>query len=293
MIVVTTPTGNIGRHVMKNLLSAGAPVRAIVRDASKLAPDVRDRVEVIEGSHGDAAIVDRAFAAADAVFWVAPPDQSKTLDEVYIDFTRAAADAIRTHGVARVVCVTALGRGTPWQDKAGLVTASIQMDDLLIETGAAFRGLAMPSFMDNALQQTQSIAAQGIMFGPLDPDKKAPTTATRDIGAVAARLLADDSWTGAEDVPVLGPENLSMNDMAAIVSDVLGREVRYQQVPFGAFGERLASFGMSESFVRGFVEMMRAKNEGMDVAGERGATSRTPTTFRQWCEEELEPAMRS
>ena len=290
MIVVTAPTGNIGHHVVQHLLDAGETVRVIVRDAGKLPQEVRDRVEIVEGSHGDAAIVDRAFDGAEAVFWVAPPTPSETLDETYINFTRPTADAIRRYGVARVVVVTALGRGTKWQDKAGLVTASIRMVDLLNETGAAVRGLAMPGFMENALQQVDAIK-QGRMFGPLDPDKKVPHTATRDMGAAAARLLMDQSWTGQEDYPVLGPEDLSFNEIAAIVAEVLGREVRYSQVPFDGFKAQLMQRGMSENFAQGYVDMMRAKNDGMDNAAARSPEHTGPTTFRQWTEEVLMPAM--
>ncbi len=290
MIVITTPTGNIGHHVVQHLLDAGEAVRVVVRDSSKLPKTVRDRVEVIEGSHGDAAVVDRAFEGAEAVFWVAPPNPSETLEAAYIDFTTPAAEAIRRHGVARVVVVTALGRGTQWQDRAGLVTASIRMVDLLNRSGAAVRGLAMPGFMDNALQQAESIG-KGQMFGPLDADKKVPHTATRDMGAAAARLLADRAWTGQADVPLLGPEDLSFNEIASIISEVLGREVRYQHVPFDGFRARLLGQGMNEAFAQGYVEMMRAKNEGMDNATPRNAVDTGPTTFRQWAEDELKPAV--
>ena len=291
MIVITAPTGQIGRHVVRDLLAVNAKLRLIVRNAAKLPDAVRDHVELIEGSHGDSAVVDRAFEGADAVFWLPPPDPQRTLDEVYLDFTRPAAEAFRRHAIKRVVGITALGRGTEWQDKAGIVTASIRMDDMIMATGVAFRGLAMPSFMDNVLRQAATIKDKGMMFGPLDPDKTAPTTATRDMGAVAARLLGDTTWTGQEEVPVLGPEDLSFNDMAAIVSEVLGREVRYQQVPFDAFKAQLLGRGMTESFAQGYVDMMRAKNEGMDNAAPRTAASTTPTTFRQWCEQELRPAV--
>lgn len=291
MIVVTAPTGNIGHRVVDGLLAAGAPLRLIARDATKLPDAVRSRVEVVEGSHGDAAVVDRAFAGADAVFWLAPPDPRRTLDEVYLDFTRPAAEAFRRQGIKRVVGITALGRGTEWENKAGLVTASIRMDDMIMATGVAFRGLAMPSFMDNVLQQAASIKDQGMMFGPMDADKKAPTAATRDMGVVAAGLLLDGTWTGQEEVPVLGPEDLSFNDMAAVMSDVLGREVRYQQVPFDALKAQMVGRGMSESFAQGFADMMRAKNDGMDNAMRRTPGSSTPTSFRQWCEEELRPAV--
>lgn len=291
MIVVTAPTSRIGRHVVDDLLRVGAAMRLVVRDASKLPDTVRDRVEIVLGSHGDKDVVDRAFEGADAVFWLAPPDGTKTLEAVYIDFTRPAADAIRERGVKRVVSVTALGRGTRWQATAGLVTASTRMDDMLMASGAAFRGLAMPSFMDNLLNQLPQIIETGMLYGPIDPDRKAPTTATRDIGAVAATLLADDGWTGQEDVPVVGPENLSFNEIAAIVSDVLGKEVRYQQISFDALKEQMLGYGMSESFAQGFVDMMRAKNEGMDDVAERAAASRTSTSFRDWCEQTLKPAV--
>ncbi len=290
MIVVTTPTGNIGHHVLQHLLDAGEDVRVVVRDASKLPPAVRDAVDIVEGSHGDAAIVDRGFEGAEALFWVAPPTPGETLEETYLEFTRPATEAIRRHGVARVVVVTALGRGTKWEDEAGLVTASIRMVDLLNDTGAAVRAIAMPGFMENTLQQVDAIR-QGQMFGPIDPGRKLPHTATRDMGAAAARLLTDPSWTGQEDVPVLGPQDLSFDEMAAIVSDVLGREVRYRQVPFDAFKAQLKERGMSENFAQGYVDMMRAKNDGMDNAASRTAENTGSTTFRQWAEEELKPVV--
>ena len=290
MIVVTTPTGNIGRDLVGRLLDAGEAVRVIVRDAGRLPQAVRDRAEVIEGSHGDAAVVDRAFDGAEALFWVAPPAPRETLDATYVGFTRPAAEAIHRHGVPRVVVVTALGRGTEWQDRAGLVTASLRMVDLLNETGAAVRGLAMPSFMENTLRQVATIK-QGQLFGPLDPDSRAPYTATRDMGAAATRLLRDRTWTGHEDIPVLGPEDLSSNDIAAIVSEVVGREVRYIQVPFEAFKSQLMQNGMSDEFAQAYVDMMRAKNEGMDNVAARGPENVGSTSFRRWAEEELRPAV--
>lgn len=293
MIIVTSPTGNIGRHVVKHLLARKVPMRLVVRDARRLSAEIRDQVELVEGSHGEAATVDRAFEGAYAVFWLAPPDTSVTLERAYLEFTRPAAEALRRHAVPRVVSVTALGRGTGWQDKAGLVTASIRMDDLLMATGSHFRGLAMPSFMDNVLRQAPTIRELGVMFGTIDPDMKAPTTATCDIGAVASRLLANDVWTGQETVPVLGPEDLSPNEMAALISEVLGRETRYQQISLETFKAQLLAQGISPSFAAGYVDMMRAKGEGMDNVGHQSAGTRTPTTFRQWCEAELKPAVSS
>ncbi|MBD5655150.1 MAG: hypothetical protein IAI50_08195 [Candidatus Eremiobacteraeota bacterium] len=84
-----------------------------------------------------------------------------------------------------------------------------------------------------------------------------------------------------------------MNEMAAIVSDVVGHEIRYQHVSFDAFKGQLLGSGVSESFAQGYVDMMRAKNDGMDNVAARTPENVTTTTFRQWCEEELKPALAS
>uniref|UniRef100_UPI003100BF22 NAD(P)H-binding protein n=1 Tax=Neorhizobium sp. EC2-8 TaxID=3129230 RepID=UPI003100BF22 len=196
MIVITAPTSQIGSKVVDALIEAGETLRLIVRDASRLSSAVRDRAEIIEGSHGDASVVNRGFEGAHAIFWLAPPPWKQTLKEAYVDFTGPAAAAIRRHNVARVLSVTALGRGTPWHDRAGTVTASIEMDTLLMDTGAAFRALAMPSFMENTARQAAVMKEKGMFFGPIRADKKLRFTATTDMAAAAAGLLSDHSWIG-------------------------------------------------------------------------------------------------
>jgi uncharacterized protein YbjT (DUF2867 family) len=138
MIVITAPTSQIGSQIVDDSLTANATLRLVACDIGKLPKHVRDRVEVVEGSHGDPSVIDNALSGADALFWLAPPAWQQTLEQAYLDFTRPAAAAVRRHEVPRVVSITALGRGTEWQDRAGPVTASIAMDDMLMASGAAF-----------------------------------------------------------------------------------------------------------------------------------------------------------
>jgi uncharacterized protein YbjT (DUF2867 family) len=292
MIVVTAPTGLIGHQVLQNLLGSGEPVRVIVRDPSRLPAQARDRVEIVLGSHADADVADRAFAGADSVFWLVPPDpHAGSVEAAYVDFTRPACDSFQRHGVRRVVGVSALGRGTAVAGHAGLVTASLAMDDLIAGTGVGYRALTMPSFMDNLLRQAASIKNRGVFVTPVSGDRKLPSCATRDIAAVAARLLVDDSWSGAGHVAVLGPQDLSFNDMAQIMSEVLGKPVRYQQIPAQALKDRLTGSGMSDAMAQGTADMMAAKDQGLDNAEPRTPESTTPTTFRQWCQDILKPAV--
>jgi uncharacterized protein YbjT (DUF2867 family) len=262
----------------------------IARDPSRLPPDLRERIDIVQGSHGDPTIVNKAFAGADAVFWVVPPDpRARTVDAAYVDFTRPACAAFKTQRIKRVVGISALGRGTPAAAHAGLVTASLKMDDLIASTGVHYRAVTNPSFMDNLLRQVESIKTQGIFSLPISGDLKQPTASTRDIAATAARLLLDQSWRGVGSVPVLGPEDLSYNDMATIMSEVLGKPVRFQEVPGDVFKVRLLQRGMSEAMAQATLDMWVAYNSGLDTAERRTPQSTTPTSFRQWCQEVLKP----
>ena len=92
---------------------------------------------------------------------------------------------------------------------------------------------------------------------------------------------------------MLGPEDLSPNDMAAIMSEVLGRPIRYQQVPGEGFKATLVRNGVAEGWAQGLVDMASQVEEGIYNAEPRTPESTTPTTFRQWCEEVLKPAVLS
>ena len=292
MIVITTPTGDIGHQVLKHVVQGSEPVRVIARDPSRIPQEIRQRIEVIQGSHGDAATIEKALNGADALFWLIPPDPFMTLsrvDKAYADFTKPAAKAITKCAVKRVVSVSGIGRG--WNKEAGLATANLRANDVLAGTGVALRALMMPSFMENLLRQAPTIQEKGVFSLPIIPALKAPLVATADIAAVAAKLLMDTTWTGQTDVPVLGPEDISPIEMAEVLSSVLGRSVLYEQTPIEAYKARMVSRGMSEAFAQGPAETMTAKNEGIDNTSSRAVAADTPTTFRQWSETVLKPAV--
>lgn len=292
MIVITAPTSTIGSQVLAAILDSGEAVRVIVRDPSRLPAQVRGRVEIVRGSHGDAEVVAQAFTGADTVFWLLPPDpQAESVEAAYVDFARPACEAFKTRGIERVIGISALGRGTPVAGQAGYVTASLAMDDLIAGTGVSYRALTMPSFMDNILRQVGMIKNQGIFVSPIRGDRRMPSCATRDIAAVAAQLMLVPSWSGSGHVAVLGPEDLSFNDMAEIMSQELDKPVRFQRISFEAYKARFVELGMSEAMAQGMTDMAFAKDQGLDNAEPRTPESTTPTSFRQWCKEVLKPAV--
>jgi uncharacterized protein YbjT (DUF2867 family) len=295
MIVITAPTGNIGRHLLSRLLAsapaAGEELRVIVRDPARLPDAARGLAEVVTGSHADAEVLDRAFDGADAVFWLVPPDSSLTPHDAYTGFTGPAVKALAAHGVGHVVGVSALGRGTPLADRAGLVTASLAMDDLIAGSGVAYRALACPSFYENLLEEADAIRADGVFTDTMAADRKAPYVAAADIAAAAAGLLLDRSWTGTDSVPVLGPRDLSADDLARIMTEQLGRPVRYVRQPLDELYTTLVGYGLNEAFVQGIVDMKRAKDDGLDAGVARTPDTSFSTSFEQWCAQTLKPAV--
>ncbi len=292
MIVLTTPTGKIGSKVLKNLLDANADLRVVARDPAKLAPEVHGKVEVVQGSLDDEAVLARAFEGAESVFLVSAPSfAADDVVEAYLRFARPACRAIQSQGIERVVSVSVLGRGTVLAKNAGPITACLAKDEEIEKTGVHFRALWCPGFMENMLMQLQALKQQGRFFLPALPDKKLPLVATQDIAASATRLLLDPSWTGQGGVAVLGPEDLSFDDAAEIMTEVLGRPIRFQPIPGETYKAQLMQYGATETFAQGLVDMMAAKDQGMDNAEPRTPENTTPTSFRQWCEEVLKPAV--
>lgn len=293
MILITTPTGDIGSRVLKRVLDTGQNIRVVLRDPTKLPDEVRQRIEVIEGSHADRTAIDRGLDGASAVFWLPPGSPTAaTAREGYVEFSRAFVEALPASGVSHVVGISALGRG--WHHPAGLVTATLETDDMIGATGVNYRALCCASLMDNVLRQLGTIRDSGTFYAPTPGDLALPLVAKSDVADVAAGLLAGRDWSGVDEMPLCGPGDMTHDAMAEIMTEVLGKPIRFEQMSADVFEGMLAAIGTSPGMVRDYSAMMRAKNEGMDIMYATDVSQRqwrTPTTFRQWCERELKPAI--
>ncbi|WP_306191716.1 NAD(P)H-binding protein [Streptomyces sp. MK5] len=294
MIVVTTPTGQIGRQLLDRLLDTPdttGQLRVIARDPARLAPSARNRAEVFQGSHADPEVLAAACDGADQVFWLVPPTPgADSAEEHFRTITQALCKVIDAQGVERVVAVSTLGRGVA--QNAGQISASLAMDDRIRATGVHYRALCPPFLMENLLGQAESIRAQGVFRLAAPEDRVVRTCATRDIAATAARLLLDGSWSGHGDVPLAGPDALTPEGMARVLSEVLERPVRVQRMSIADYKAAVLRSGASEGWAQGVADMARALEEqGFYGASQPSTPDTAPTGFRQWCEEVLKPAV--
>lgn len=281
VIALTTPVGTIGSKVLERLLrNETLSVRAIARHPEKIPPEARARIEIVQGSMDDPDALRRLLDGVQGLFWCQPdPATVEDYSGAYEALAHIGAAAIREARTPRLIAISAAGE--PGDTPAGPISALHRMESILAETGAAVRFLRCGSFFDNLLWQWDQIVERGTFTYPVSGDIPGPHVATRDIAHVAADLLMRPEWEGAEAISLIGPEDMSYDDIAELLSRFLGRPVRYESAEPGEFVGAMQSAGQSASAAQGLVDMFRFLAGKYSTPGDADR-SLTPTTLADW-----------
>jgi hypothetical protein len=146
-------------------------------------------------------------------------------------------------------------------------------------------------FLENFLASVPTLAADGAVYMTLPPDRRHGMVAARDIGDVAAALLADDRWRGHLVRGVHGAADLSPAEAVQAFGRALGRTVRYVQVPDAAMRDALLGAGASAHVADEYPRLMAGLGTLDYRAEPRTAETTTPTTVDAWAREVLAPAV--
>src|SRR5438128_3427044 len=189
MYVVLGASGNTGSIVANALLDLGKEVLSVGRDSKKLAPFVNRGAEAFTADVADGEALSRAFAGAEAVYSLTPPNLASTNYRAYQDqVTDAVAKAIETAGVKYAVTLSSVGADKA--EKTGPVAGLHAMESRFAQIpGLNALHLRAGYFMENTLPQIGIIQQFGMMAGPVRADLPLPMIATRDIGAAAVDAL--------------------------------------------------------------------------------------------------------
>lgn len=290
-IVVNTPAGNIGRALVARLLESNQAVVIISRHPDKVSDLVARGAKLIAGSIDDPGVLARAFAGADALFWLTPfaadrPD--------YVRWARQAgqqaAEVAKTQGVKRAVLISSIGA----QHESGVGPIAC-----LPVIEAAFRNsvphvtaLRPASFMENFLPSAPTIAQTGTIFGSYPADRRIPMVATRDIARKAADTLIDGTWSGFRIVGVHGPEDLAPSRAAEIMGEGIGRRVAYVEVPVAQLKAGMLQSGMPQFMADLMGELYDGIRSGRVASAEvRSAETTTETSLLEFSRDVLKPAV--
>lgn len=287
-IAVTTPTGNVGRHVLAALVRAGVRPRVLMRDPAGLDPGLAEYVDVVAVDQGDQDAVTAATKDVDALHWVDPPSVDPDPVAAYARFGAVAAHAVTANGIGRVVFQSSVGAEK--RSGAGEIDGLARTEELLDATGASVAHLRCGFFFSNLMLELDAIRA-GVIEVILPVDRPMAWVAPRDIAEVAVGRLLNPDWSGRVVQAVHGPTDLSWEQAARVVAEVTGRELRAERIADETMRERLTGVGLPPGFVDGIMGMSTGLRDDFTPEQPRTAQTTTPTTLAAWCREELLPAL--
>jgi NAD(P)H dehydrogenase (quinone) len=213
-VAVTGSTGRLGGRVARGLASAGVPQRLIVRDAAR-APDLPG-ADVAVAAYADTAASRAALDGVETVFMVSGTESPDRMAE-----HRAFVDAAVAAGVRRVVYTSFFGAAP----RATFAHARLHWDT---EEHLRAAGLAHVVLRDNLYLDfmTALMGEDGVIRGPAG-DGRVAAVAQDDIADAAVAILRDPARHDGHAYDLTGPEELTLTEVAAILSEHLGRQVRY------------------------------------------------------------------
>jgi NAD(P)H dehydrogenase (quinone) len=255
---ITGITGNVGGQVAQNLLTAGLPVRAVVREIAKGNAWAERACEVAKADIHDVASLAAAFEGAEGVFVMVPPnfDPVPGFPEAR-GIAASLKSALERARPGRVVYLSTIGAQA---SESNLLTQHSIIEQTLGELPMPITFLRPAWFMENSSWDIAPAGESGVIRSFLQPlDRPVPMVATADIGRVGAEQL-QETWTGHRVVGLEGPRRVTPNEIAATFAELLGREVRMDAVPRETWEPLFRSQGMKNPTPR--IRMLDGFNEG-------------------------------
>jgi uncharacterized protein YbjT (DUF2867 family) len=281
MIVVTGATGRTGKAATEALLAKGEQVRAVARDAKRLAPLVQLGAEPFLGNVEDIASMTEAFADASAVYLVLPEDMSQQdLRAQQERVSDAYAAAIANAHVRFVVNLSSMGAQHS-RNTGSIVGLHNQEQKLDRVDGLNVLHLRAAYFMENLLMSIEPLRSMGVLSGGLRAETPMPWIATQDIGKYAAARLAVCDFSGSSIQELHGQRDISMKEAALIVGNSIGKPgLEYVQLPGRVLEQALLNSGLPKNSAELIVEMCDGANAGlMEPEQDRSPKNTTPTTL--------------
>ena len=244
MILVTGASGSTGSELVKRLSANGIPVRAMVRRPPVQAYDASSGVEYVTADFEDPVSIRRALDGIERAFLVT--NSSERAEAQQLAFVEAA----RTAGLRQIVYLSQLHAAK--NSVVRFLRYHAVVEEAISLSGIAFTHLRPNLFMQGFLAFRPSIESKGSFFAPAG-DVEVSVVDVRDIAAVAAIALTEGGHEG-KIYDVTGPEALSHTNIAARLSDALGRQVTFVDISESAMREALIAHRFPEWQADGLIE---------------------------------------
>ncbi|MGI4870560.1 MAG: SDR family oxidoreductase [Janthinobacterium lividum] len=220
MIVVTGATGHLGRGILEKLLPRvpTGQLAASARDPEKATELAKQGVTVRQGDFADPASLATAFAGATQVLVVSP----NVLGEEGQQLTRNAVEAAQAAGVHRVLYTSHMAAQADSAFAPAVNHAAAEA--LLAKMGMPYTSLRNGYYAESAMFHIGRAFETGELRAPEDGPVSWTTRA--DLAEANAAVLAEEGSFDGNTPPLVAPEAFTLAELAAIASELLGREVK-------------------------------------------------------------------
>lgn len=278
-ILITGATGTIGAGLCEQLAARGIPFTAMVRSATDIARfDAIPGASAVVGDFDEPEQIKTILAGFDKAFLLT--NSSEKAEQQQIQFVAAAKEA----GIRHIVKLS------QWEaDKNSPVRFlryHAAVEEAIRQSGISYTFLRPNLFMQGLLGFRDLIIHQQQFFASLG-DAPVSIIDTRDIAAVAAVALTQEGHTG-KTYSLTGPEALSHQQMAEILSEVLGKTIQFHNVPSAVLKDALLTVGFPRWQAEGLIEDYDhyGRREAEQVTNDiQQVSGQTPRTFRQFVQE--------
>lgn len=285
MNAITGASGNIGKVLALELLSKGKKVRTIGRTESRLNDIKAKGGETMIGDLYDSTFVQKALANCESAFLMIPPNLHATdfrKDQDII--TNNYINAVKTNRVKNVVLLSSIGAHL--RNGAGVVNGLGYLEESFSQLkDVNVLSLRCGYFMENLLGQLDMINQTGVMGTSVKGNIPFPIVATKDIATVAAKALLDLNFKGFTIQYVLGPKDLTYNEITRIVGQSIGhQDLKYVEFSYEDAENGLVHSGyVSKNVAHLFQGLSEAFNSGKALtAHTRTRDNTTPTTLEEF-----------
>ncbi|GAA1694477.1 SDR family oxidoreductase [Fodinicola feengrottensis] len=273
-ILVTGATGKVGRQVVSQLLDAGRPVRAAVRDPDRAA--LPAGVQVVQADLGNPDSIAAAADGVEAAFLLWP------YLSVPVDAASTVVEAVAKRA-QRLVALSSMGVHDERAKQADDNSEFHATIERLVERSATEWAFVRPGgFAGNTLGWAEQIRATGVVRQPFG-ELARPLIHEADIAAVAVAALTGDGHIGAK-YAVSGPALVTQREQVAAIGAAIGRELRFDEIPAEQARPQLVEAGwpaaMADEALRVWSGML-AHPEPMTRTIE-AVTGHPARTFAQW-----------
>ncbi len=240
LILVTGATGTIGRPLIDALVEEGADVRAVTRNPR--AADLPAEVEIVEGDPSRPETIAPFLEGVTGLFL-----NPRAVGE---DAAGELLALAQEHGVKRVVVLSAINVDDAPDEQPSRYNGdrNKEVEEAAVASGLEWVSLRPNSFAANTLLSWGAqIRAGDTVRGPYAVSAES-LTHERDVAGVGVRALLSDGLAGSK-LELTGPQSLTQEEMVVIIGDVIGRPLRYEEVPPEAVAQGMVRRGLPEPFV--------------------------------------------